>query len=70
MLSDEEIRELLAQVEVRRWKGHVYRHMFADIPPDRENVRGARWNLSRAGRRWAGRQQHRGASGEQVDQPR
>ena len=46
MLSDEEIRELLAQAEVRRWKGHVYRHMFAGIPPDRENVRGARWNAS------------------------
>lgn len=44
MLSDVEIRELLALAEVRRWKGHVYRHMFAGIPPDRENVRGARWN--------------------------
>ena len=44
MLSDQEIRELLARVEVRRWQGHVYRHMFAGIPPDRENIRGARWN--------------------------
>lgn len=44
MLPDEELRRLLAQVEVRPWKGHVFRHMFAGIPPDRENVRGARWN--------------------------
>jgi len=44
MLGDEEIRSRLAQVEVTQWKGQVYRHMFAGITPDRENVRGARWN--------------------------
>lgn len=26
------------------WRGTVFRHMFAKFPPDRENVRGARWN--------------------------
>ncbi len=46
-------------VEPRPWEGTVFRHMFGDYPPDRENTRGARWNppdtpaiytsLSRAG---------------------
>lgn len=28
-----------------QWEGEVFRHMFADIPPERENTSGARWNL-------------------------
>lgn len=34
----------LEQFAPRAWEGEVYRHMFADYPPERENVRGARWN--------------------------
>lgn len=26
------------------WTGRVWRHMFADYPPEAENTRGARWN--------------------------
>lgn len=44
MLDDEEIRNRLATVEAATWEGEVYRHMFAGKAPDRENVRGARWN--------------------------
>jgi RES domain-containing protein len=34
----------LADLEVRPWSGEVWRHMFADNPPEKRNVRGARWN--------------------------
>ena len=49
MLRDKEIRNRIAQLDVKLWKGQVYRHMFAGIPPDRENIRGARWNSPRVG---------------------
>jgi len=29
---------------VVKWEGEVFRHMLGDWPPERENVRGARWN--------------------------
>lgn len=34
--------ETLGTIELR--DAIVYRHMLADIPPDRANTRGARWN--------------------------
>jgi len=40
-------RELLAKLDQLRaspWRGDVFRHMFGDYPPERENQRGARWN--------------------------
>lgn len=46
MLDDEKIRNRLARVEAVLWEGDVYRHMFAGMAPDRENVGGARWNPS------------------------
>ena len=44
MLDDEEMRNRLGSVKAAEWEGEVYRHMFAGKTPDRENVRGARWN--------------------------
>lgn len=44
MLDDEEVRRRLVDARVAAWEGDVHRHMFAGILPDRENVRGARWN--------------------------
>lgn len=42
-------RELVAQeiieaLPAREWTGTVYRVMFLNYPPDRENTVGARWN--------------------------
>jgi RES domain-containing protein len=34
----------LAEFEVGPWSGDTWRHTFADNPPERRNVRGARWN--------------------------
>jgi RES domain-containing protein len=41
---NEKTLETLATLAGKPWEGEVYRHMFADIPPDRENTLGARWN--------------------------
>jgi RES domain-containing protein len=41
---DRRVIEALAQIHPDRWHGVVYRHMFARLPPDRENTLGARWN--------------------------
>jgi RES domain-containing protein len=41
---DRELLEALAQFVPRYWRGIVYRHMFANYPPERENTLGARWN--------------------------
>jgi RES domain-containing protein len=38
------ILEALATLHPGRWTGTVWRHTFADNPPDQRNVRGARWN--------------------------
>jgi RES domain-containing protein len=38
------ILEALATLPPRPWTGIVWRHTFADNPPDQRNVRGARWN--------------------------
>jgi len=36
--------DALEALEARAWQGSVWRHMFSDYPPSRENTRGARWN--------------------------
>ncbi len=44
MRYDERELELLARIPVQQWEGEVFRHMFANFPPDQENTSGARWN--------------------------
>lgn len=44
MNYDRDLLQALASIPPARWSGIVYRHMFASLPPDRENTLGARWN--------------------------
>ena len=44
MAYDQQTVQLLQGFSSAPWKGVVFRHMFANFPPDRENIRGARWN--------------------------
>lgn len=44
MIFDRETIQALEQFSPAPWEGIVFRHMFATFPPERENVRGARWN--------------------------
>lgn len=44
---DPNLLEALAQLKPSTWSGRVWRHMFADNPPDKANGRGARWNPPR-----------------------
>lgn len=41
---DRQLLDQLARLGTRPWSGTVWRCTFADNPPDRANVRGARWN--------------------------
>jgi len=41
---DPKLLERLARLDIRPWSGKVWRHTFADNPPDKTNGRGARWN--------------------------
>jgi RES domain-containing protein len=41
---DRNLLQALARITPSPWRGKVYRHMFADYPPERENTLGARWN--------------------------
>ena len=41
---DPNLLEALAELKPSRWSGGVWRHTFADNPPDKANGRGARWN--------------------------
>lgn len=41
---DPRLLETLARLEPTSWSGRVWRHTFADNPPDKANGRGARWN--------------------------
>jgi len=43
---DRIIADKLAALEPQAWQGEVWRHTFANNPPERRNVRGARWNPS------------------------
>jgi RES domain-containing protein len=44
MVYDPTLLDQLEALEPRPWRGTVWRHMFADYPPDRPNTTGARWN--------------------------
>jgi RES domain-containing protein len=44
VIYDPEVVEILESITPRAWKGVVFRHMFGDFLPDRENISGARWN--------------------------
>lgn len=44
MVFDRETIEALEKFHPAPWTGNVFRHMFADFPPERENRLGARWN--------------------------
>jgi RES domain-containing protein len=41
---DRDLLQALARISPSRWQGTVFRHMFANFPPERENTLGARWN--------------------------
>jgi RES domain-containing protein len=43
-MYDRNLLQALARIEPIRWGGIVFRHMFANYPPQRENTLGARWN--------------------------
>jgi len=42
--DQQKLKEILAGFQSKEWEGDVYRYMLADNSPERENVRGARWN--------------------------
>jgi len=44
MIYPPELLDLLQDLTSTSWAGEVFRHMFADYPPERRNTRGARWN--------------------------
>lgn len=44
VIHDRALLEEIEKLTATPWEGLVFRHMFGDYPPDRENVRGARWN--------------------------
>jgi RES domain-containing protein len=44
VIYDEELLELLGRCAGGPFEGEVFRHMFGDNPPGRENRAGARWN--------------------------
>jgi RES domain-containing protein len=41
---DAAVLKALAELKPITWSGRVWRHTFADNPPDKANGRGARWN--------------------------
>jgi RES domain-containing protein len=41
---DPNLLEAIAELKPSTWSGRVWRHTFADNPPDKANGRGARWN--------------------------
>lgn len=44
MVHDSKLVESLEALSPTPWEGEVFRHMFRDYLPERENVLGARWN--------------------------
>ena len=44
MIYDPDLLDRLSALPADPWRGEVFRHMFADYKPDRENRAGARWN--------------------------
>ena len=45
-MYDRELLDKLDELRATQWQGQVFRHMFGEYPPERENQRGARWNPS------------------------
>jgi RES domain-containing protein len=41
---DPVLLDRLSRLEPHAWSGAVWRHTFADNPPEKTNARGARWN--------------------------
>lgn len=41
---DPNLLEAIAELKSSTWSGRIWRHTFADNPPDKANGRGARWN--------------------------
>jgi RES domain-containing protein len=44
VIYDRELLAKLDELRANQWQGEVFRHMFGDYPPERENQKGARWN--------------------------
>lgn len=44
MNYDRQIVARLEEFNPQVWEGVVFRHMFGSFPPERENIKGARWN--------------------------
>lgn len=44
MVHDPALLDALERFNGRRWTGAVHRHVLGANPPDRANIRGARWN--------------------------
>lgn len=44
MVHSPALLDQLQAASIGAWSGRAFRHMFADYPPEAENVRGARWN--------------------------
>jgi RES domain-containing protein len=44
LIHDRRTLEILQSFQPKAWNGIVFRHMFRDFPPNRENKLGARWN--------------------------
>jgi RES domain-containing protein len=44
MIFERQTIEALERLQTSPWEGTVFRHMLAEFEPDRENVKGARWN--------------------------
>jgi len=49
MVYPPELLDALESMGMEPWRGTVFRHMFNDFPPERENTRGARWNPPKTG---------------------
>ncbi len=44
MIHDDALIERIEQFNPGPWSGIVFRHCWQNYPPDRVNIRGARWN--------------------------
>ena len=43
MPYDRTLLEKIGRAKAIPWEGEVFRHMLGNLPPERENIRGARW---------------------------
>lgn len=44
MVVDANLIDKIGQLPTQPFEGKVFRMTFGNVPPDRENIRGARWN--------------------------